>query len=574
MKKKLIAMVTALLVAAGIMTGCGAGGDNAADIIVKGTIYTADSDNSIATALAVKDGKFSYVGDESGIEELIGDNTQIIEMNDGELALPGFIDGHMQVGKSAGVTALYEADLSEGKSVEDYKSILEEFYRDNPDLEFVRARGWDNSKIPEGGLTAEMLDEITDSVPIVAMSSDAHAYWVNSKALELTGVDKNTADVKGGVIERNSKNGQPSGLFRDEAMSFVIKIIPDYTVDQYKKAILYCQKQLAGYGLTSYFETMVAGNSVGENLLPAYQELEEEGKLLMRVYAGVRIDPGEDVMDQLDNAKKIMDENKGGDFTVGTVKIFVDGVVEGKTALLLDNYSNDDHKGEPIWNQDDLNEVCRKADSLGLQVHMHAIGDGAVHSGVTACEFAIKQNGNNSLRHTIAHMQLAADEDIKKMGELGLTASANPYWFCKEPGWFEEVEVAYLGEERANKEYPMKALFDSGIVVNSASDYPVTVPPNPLNAIQMGATRTTLDGDKANILGSGQIVTVKQLIQSVTYNASYTFSDEDNSGSIAVGKDANLILLDKNIMEIKPEKIKDAEVYKTFYRGNLTFEAE
>lgn len=574
MKKKIAALAIVFsLAATGVMSGCSSGGD-AADTVIKGNVYTVDSENSVVQVVAIKDGKISYVGDEAGVEDMIGSGTEVIETEDHEMVMPGFIDGHMQVGKSAGVTELYEADLYDGSSVEDYQKTLKDFIAENPDLEFVRARGWSNSNVPDGGLNKAMLDAVSDEVPIVALSSDAHTYWVNSAALELTGVDQNTDEVKGGIIERDSQTNEPSGVFRDEAMSFVTEIIPDYTVEQYKDAIMHCQKELKQYGLTSYFETMVAGDSVGENLLPAYQELEDEGKLIMRVYAGVRIDPDENSLDDLDKAKALMEENAGGDFTIDAIKVFADGVVESKTALLLDDYDGDPgYQGDPIWEQEDLNAVCEKADQLGLQVHVHAIGDGAVHSIVTAYENAIEKNGENDNRRlTVAHFQVAEDSDLDKMGELGIVASANPYWFCKEPGWFEEIEVAYLGEERANNEYPMKALFDRGIVVNSSSDYPVTIPPNPLQAIQMGITRTTVDGDEANVLNADQCVGIADMLKSVTYNASYAFADEDNTGSLEVGKDANLIILGEDLTDIEPEQIADVQVLKTFYKGEQTFD--
>lgn len=572
MKKKILAGALILILTMTAFTGCGESGDNAAaDVVVKGTIYTGTEDGKTAQAAAIKDGKYVYVGDEEGAEAFTGDNTEILETGDG-LAMSSFMESHAH-GHQGGVGNLFEVNLYEDTSMKEYQETVREFVKENPDLEFVNGAGWINGYCPEGGPTAELLDEACKDIPVVLVSGDHHSYWVNSKALELTGVTKDTKDVKGGVIERDKK-GNPTGTFREKAGALVEAIIPEYSVEQYKEGILNYQNEAKSYGITAYFEPMVnlAG---GPNLLQAYNELDEAGELLLRVYGGYQILASGDPLKEAEKAAELAKESKGGDFELTTIKLLIDGVVEGKTAYLLDGYADDpDYKGEILWEQDQLNELCAKIDELGLQLHTHAIGDGAVKMTVDAYEYVQEQNGEKDRRTAITHLQIVRSEDIKRMADLHVIAAANPYWFCKEPGYFEELEVPYLGKERANKEYPMKDFYDAGITVTCASDYPVTVPAMPLAAIQTGVTRCDAEGNKETLLGGDQRVTVEQMIQAATINGAYENFAEETFGTVEEGKSADLILLDQDITKIDPTKIGSTKVLKTLLKGKTIYQAK
>jgi len=310
-------------------------------------------------------------------------------------------------------------------------------------------------------------------------------------------------------------------------------------------------------------------------LLQAYKELDEEGDLLIRAYGGYMILAGENALEEVDACKEVIEENAGGDFTVNSIKILADGVVEGKTAYLLEDYADTPgYKGEPLWQQDQLNEMFAKADSIGITVHSHAIGDAAVRMVIDACEYANTQNGDKGNRHAITHLQVVEPSDIVRMAELKMIASVDTYWFCKEPGYFYELEMPYLGEEKANREYPMKSFFDAGITVATASDFPVTVPSMPLAAIQTGVTRCDRFGDPTTLQNPAERVSVEQMIESCTINVAYQLFEEELYGSIEMGKSADLIILDQNILEIDPLKIGSTEVLRTLLKGETIFKAE
>lgn len=569
MKKRILAGVFALGLATAAFTGCGS--SDTADVVVKGNIYTGDKDGSVAQAAAVKDGKYQYVGDEEGVESYIGKDTQVIETGGG-MAMPSFMESHAH-GHQGGVGNLFEVNLYDDTSMEAYQKSIRAFVKEHPDMKFINGAGWINGYCPNGGPTTKLLDEACKDIPVVLVSGDHHSYWVNSKALEMTGVTKATKDVEGGVIERDAQ-GNPTGTFREKAGALVEAIIPEYSVEQYKEGILNYQNEVKGYGVTAYFEPMV--NLVeGSNLLKAYNQLDDEGKLVLRVYGGYKIVANNDPMKELEKAAKLAEESKGGDFEVTTIKLLIDGVIEGKTAYLLDGYADDPgYKGEILWKQDELNKVCAKADELGLQLHAHAIGDGAVQMSVNAYQYVQDKNGDKDRRAAITHLQVVNEKDIKRMADLNTIAVTNPYWFYKEPGYFQELELPYLGKDRANKEYPMKDFFDAGITVTAASDYPVTMPAVPLEAIQAAVTRCNLEGDKSTLLGAHQKVTVEQMIQAATRNGAFLNYAEDIYGTVERGKSADLIVLDQDITKIDAKKIGSVKVQKTLLKGKTIYEAK
>ncbi len=539
-----------------------------ADTVVIGNIYTVDAKGSTVQAVAIKDGRFTYVGDEGGVQKFIGKATEVIRL-DGGMAMPSFIDGHAH-GHEGGVAFLFQADLYGLESIDEYLAAVEEFIAEHPEMDFIQGQGWRNGYFENGTPTADILDKIDTDLPIALISEDHHSTWLNSKALSLLGDLSKIKDIEGGVVERDA-NGKPSGTFRELARVYLEDIIPKYTVEQYKEAILFYQDWMKEYGITTYWEPMVNLDG-GTNLIQAYNELDEAGELLIRVYGGYMIMDEPGYLEEVDVAKGLIESTKGGDFEVDAIKILVDGVVEGGTAYLHEDYAHmPGFRSAPLWDQERLNEMFAKADAMGITVHTHAIGDAATTMTVDACEYAFKKNGDMGNRHAITHLQVVDPADIKRMAELKMVASVNTFWFCKEPGYFYELEVPFLGEERANREYPLKSFFDLGIVAAGASDFPVTVPPMPLWAIQTGVTRMNPEGDPATLQNPTERATIEQMIAAFTINGAYQLFQEKNFGSIEVGKSADMIILDQDILKIEPTKIIDTTVLRTMLKGKTVF---
>ncbi|MEI0581473.1 amidohydrolase [Brachyspira pilosicoli] len=568
-KKTLLPII--LLIFSFIVSGCSKS-NNYADTVITGTIYTSEADKKIVSAVAVKDGVYQYVGDEEGVKAFIGDNTEVINLESG-MAMPSFFEAHAHTAKG-GLLKLYQVQLYSGKSVEDYANNIKDFYENNKNVTVLRGRGWNNGYVPLTGPTKDVLDSITAEIPIVMTSEDGHAVWVNSKAMEIAGVNAETPDVEGGVIERDPITKEPTGTFREKAADLITQKIPDFGVEEYKNAILAYQDEVLAYGITSVFEPGI--NTVGpsDNFFKALNELDKNNELKLNFFVGYSLYNTDNPKEKFDKISQLRKEVNGNKFKMTTLKIFADGVVEGKTAYLLDDYASDKgFRGYKLWEQDSLNDVYLNAQELGLQIHVHSIGDAAARQAIDAFEYLKNAAGETNKRHAITHLQLMDKDDIKRMGELNIVAVTNPYWFFKEKGYFYELEVPYLGEERANKEYPMKDLFDAGCVVSVASDYPVTISPKPLDAIQFASTRMNLDGEPDSLLGAEQIVSVEQMMDCATINGAYQNFAEDTLGSIKVGKKADFIILDKNILKIAPTDITKTKVLKTYSDGKLVYEA-
>ena len=554
-KKTLLPII--LLIFSFIVSGCSKS-NNYADTVITGTIYTSEADK--------------YVGDEEGVKAFIGDNTEVINLESG-MAMPSFFEAHAHTAKG-GLLKLYQVQLYSGKSVEDYANNIKDFYENNKNVTVLRGRGWNNGYVPLTGPTKDVLDSITAEIPIVMTSEDGHAVWVNSKAMEIAGVNAETPDVEGGVIERDPITKEPTGTFREKAADLITQKIPDFGVEEYKNAILAYQDEVLAYGITSVFEPGI--NTVGpsDNFFKALNELDKNNELKLNFFVGYSLYNTDNPKEKFDKISQLRKEVNGNKFKMTTLKIFADGVVEGKTAYLLDDYASDKgFRGYKLWEQDSLNDVYLNAQELGLQIHVHSIGDAAARQAIDAFEYLKNAAGETNKRHAITHLQLMDKDDIKRMGELNIVAVTNPYWFFKEKGYFYELEVPYLGEERANKEYPMKDLFDAGCVVSVASDYPVTISPKPLDAIQFASTRMNLDGEPDSLLGAEQIVSVEQMMDCATINGAYQNFAEDTLGSIKVGKKADFIILDKNILKIAPTDITKTKVLKTYSDGKLVYEA-
>ncbi|MFH1198037.1 MAG: amidohydrolase [bacterium] len=551
---------------AGLLIGCSSNKDNYADLVFKnGIIYTVDSLSSKAKAVAINDEKFIYVGSDAGVEKFIGERTKVIDLEN-KLVLPGFIDSHCHVISS--YRYFYEVNLYGLKTASEIQNKIKEYLAANPDVKYIKGRGWSNTNFPKTGPDKKIIDEIVNNIPVSFSSEDGHSKWVNSKTLKLAGITKETKNPEGGIIERDPVTGELKGTIRENATDLISKIFPDYTVDQLMTGIEAYQKMALAFGITTAHDAYLDSWS---NEIIAFQTLEKENKLSMRIRASLCVDPEKGV-EQIEALIKERERNKGELFQTNAVKLFVDGVVEGSTAYLKEPYKHlPNSRGELLWKVEKLNQVCAALDKNNFQIHVHSIGDAATSVTLDALAFSKAENGKRDGRNMITHIQLVSPEDILRFKELGVVAVPQPYWFAKDD-YYYNIQLPYLGHKRADEEYPMKSFFDSDVVVASSSDYPVTIPCNPLRAIQMGVTRTVIgETNPDEALWKEESATLNQMIRSFTINGAYANFLEKTSGSIEGGKYADLIVLDKNLFEIPAIEINSAKVLLTIFEGKKVF---
>ena len=426
--------------------------------------------------------------------------------------------------------------------------------------------------------TAQWLDRIESDKPVIIQSCDWHAYWVNSAALRAAHIDRNTASPAGGKIEREAA-GNPNGCLRETAMNLMIPIIPRLTLQQYKTAILAVQDMFLRLGITAYMD-MVLNFDASHEVFDAYAALDADNKLKMDVFGGYLIDSDDDPDAEIARACELRTQCASHRFKLTDIKIFVDGVVEGGTGFLLEPFETDtSYHGENRWadaeSQKRLQHVIEAANRAGFSVHFHTVGDAAVTVALDAL-YAVAQkqgtNFQNPARNALTHLQMVTPDQIMRLRLQNILAVVNPYWFYKESG-YHEVELHYLGAQRADREYPLRSLLDAGVRVSMASDYPITPDPNPLLGIQTGATRSNLAGDPDSQLDPNECATVEQLIRAATIDAAYQLKTERTMGSIEPHKTANFILLDRDITTCPPLDIAKARVVKTFVAGKCVYSA-
>ncbi len=555
----------AVLAAVGFFVACAPKQGPEADLVLKnGAIYTVDGARSRAEAVAIKDGIFLYVGTDSAVGRYIGQKTKVTDLG-GKLVLPGFIDAHCH--PSGAVEQFGSVALFGLRSVADYQKTVGEYIAAHPGLAVVRGGGWSNTVFGTNGPDKALLDKVVKDIPAALSSEDGHSTWVNTKTLELAGVTKDTRDPPGGVIERDPKTGEPSGTLRESAAGLVSKVIPDFTADEIARGLEEYQRMALGFGITTAHE---ASLDRGGNSLAAYKALEGEGKLRMRFRASLYADPEEGIA-QVAALEAERAKNTGPLFRTGAAKIFIDGVVEGSTAFLKEPYFHKPgFRGTPLWSPDALDAICVALDKAGFQLHFHVIGDAAAAEALDGIAAAAKANGPRDARPLLTHLQLVSPADILRFRDLGAVAVPQPFWFMKDD-YYRNIQVPYLGQARADAEYPMESFFKAGVPVASSSDYTVTIPCDPLQAIQIGMTRrspgTTGPDD---VLWPEERATLEQMIASFTIFGAYANFLEKETGSIEPGKSADLVVLDRDLFALAPDEIGKARVVLTLFAGRDT----
>ena len=539
-----------------------------ADRVIYGDFYTVDEKNPKAHAVAIADGKFIYVGDALGAKSFVGDGTKE-EFYDNGLILPGFVDGHAH-GNLGGSKMLLMCKLNDCKTLDAIRARLKDFIAKNPEMDKIQGMGWDDATFGTDGPTAAMIDDLTDK-PVAMIDYGHHSFWLNSAAMKIKNITKDTPDIADGVIVRDA-DGNPTGCLREGTSIYFNDLLYHFTVEEYKKALLAYQDVFLSIGVTMTFDPMVNYDYGSENVMEAYHQLDVEGKLKLRVHGGYQVFVDKNPVADVENAVKCREKFKGNRFAVDNIKILLDGVVESATAYLNEPYSNrnDGYRGLLRFDLDTLVATVKKAHDMNITVHIHTIGDGAIAEALNAFEKAGTSPDNRS---ALTHLQIVNPSDIDRMAKLGVIAVANPYWFVKEPDYHTKLSVPYLGKERAENQYPLKSFFDKGVVVTQATDYPVTADLRPTNGIQTAVIRQ-IPGEPETLMNPSERVTVEQMIKAATLNGAYQFKCENTLGSITVGKKADMVVLDSDITACAPEHINDAKILRTMIGGEWVYANE
>jgi predicted amidohydrolase YtcJ len=536
-----------------------------ADLVITGAdVYTVDAARSWSDAVAVRGDRIVAVG-AAAVSELIGPRTRVIQA-DGGMVLPGFQDAHVHA-PFAGRNRL-NVDLEGLVGRQAYLERIAAFAAAHPELPWIVGGGWAMEYFPGGTPRKEDLDAIVPDRPVFLFNRDVHGAWVNSAALEAAGITKDTPDPADGRIERDPRTGEPTGtLHEGAAYSFNERHVPAPSREDWEAAILNAQAHLHALGITGWQDAWVTPAT-----LEAYRSLDEAGRLTARVVGALWWDRHR----ELDQIPEFLAQRERGTarFRPTTVKIMTDGVMENHTGALLEPYcdgcgGHTDNHGLTYVERDLLAAAVTELDRLGFQTHMHAIGDRAVRNALDAVQAARAANGPSDRRHHIAHLQLVQPEDVPRFRELGVTANCQAYWAQMEPQ-MEELTLPFLGRDRADLQYPFGDLMRSGATLAMGSDWAVTTA-NPLEEIEVAVTRIDPENrDNAPFLPE-QALPLPVALAAFTAGSAYVNHD-DEAGTIAPGRRADLVVLDRNLFARDAGPVGDAHVKFTIAAGSVVFE--
>jgi len=532
-------------------------------VLTHGAIWTATPERPWAEAIAVREGHIVYVGDDGGVTRYIGSETRVVDLT-GRMVLPGFHDTHAH--PLSGGLELGECNLYDANTVEETEGIIRAYATAHPERPWIKGNGWQLPVFPGGNPQKAILDHIVPDRPALLYAADGHSAWVNSKALALAGITRDTKDPVNGRIERDARTGEPSGTLRESAIDLVASKLPEYTTEERIGAVRRALAEANRLGITS-----ITDADAGPEYLEAYAALDRKGELTARVTAAIHSESGTPVEQEAARLRGIRKEYRSGNrLLVSAVKIYADGVIEARTAALLAPYlDRPGNRGPLNYEPDDLAARIAAFDRDGFQIHVHAIGDRAIRVTLDALAHAHEVNGPRDARPIIAHLELFDPADIPRFRELGVIASVQPYWALPDD-YITELTIPALGPARSRWIYPIASLMTSGAIVAAGSDWTVSSL-NPLDAIQVAITRQVPDSPNGPVLNAEERVDLPRMLQAYTINGAYATRLERETGSLVAGKAADLVVLDHNLFALPPTAIHTARVLLTMLDGQAVW---
>jgi predicted amidohydrolase YtcJ len=548
--------------------------DDDADLaFVGGAVYTVDAARRWAQAVAVRGGRIVAVGTDHEIGALVGARTGIVRLQ-GRMLLPGFQDAHAHP-PSSGLETL-QCNLSKAYRLDAYERIIADYAAAHPDREWIVGGGWSMDVFPGGNPSKEILDRLVPDRPVFLPSRDGHSAWVNSKALELGGVTKDTADPADGWIVRTPE-GEPAGTLHEGAMRLIDQRVPMETTEDWIAGLRVAQSYLHSLGITAWQDANV-GIHAGYRTFESQLAFAASGELTARVIGALWWDRHRG-MEQIEELLAARERGVVGRFAATSVKIIQDGVIENFTAGVLEPYLDaegrpTDNRGKSFVDPEELKAVITRLDAEGFQVHIHAIGERAVREALDAFEAARGANGMNDHRHHIAHIQVIHPQDLPRFRELGVVANGQPLWAVLE-GQMIHLTIPFLGPERSSWQYPFGSLVRSGAVLAFGSDWSVSSP-DPLLQIHVAVNRRAprtyaYGGESGEVFLPEERIDLPTAIAAFTINAAYVNHLDDVTGSIEVGKYADLAVVSRNLFERPVDELFDAKVEQTFVQGERVF---
>ena len=528
-------------------------------MFLNGKILTMDPKASEVSAFGIIGDRFCAVGSEAEVRKTFDEKASVKDLG-GRIVIPGIIESHNHMSDYAMTLAEADCYTPPNRTIEELIACVKDKSDNAAPGSWVKGWGYDDTLIAEKRhLTRDDLDMASTRNPIFISHISGHLAYVNSRALEIAGVDQETPQPEGGEIHKDEK-GIPTGLFKEDAQLLIAKHIPPYNVSKIKGLLQKAIKHYHRSGITSIHDAAIGYYGGGSEVIQAYRELESEGKLQLRVYLTI--------VEEL--YRRIIELGPGNGFgsdylRLGSVKLFQDGSIQALTAALMKPYhEKKDFRGDLIMAQEALDELVEKYHRAGLQIAIHANGDRAIESALQAIEKACVSCSRKDHRHLIIHCQLATQDHIRRMKRSGVIPSYFPNHVYY---WGDRHVSLFLGPERARRIDPLGSSVDERLMFSLHSDLPVT-PVDPLFSMSCAVNRVTRDGE---VLGAEERIDPLEALKAYTINAAYCSFEEHLKGSIEVGKLADFTVLSDNPLTVPREAIKDIQVEATVIGGRMVY---
>jgi predicted amidohydrolase YtcJ len=523
-----------------------------------GQIYTVNESQEWAEAMLVRDGVILAIGTESEVANQASENAEIIDLEN-KMVMPGIHDVHLHPLEAASDNFQFILNETE-TDPENYASDIQQALNNNPSAEWILGWGFDIYTVFDATREPiEILDDISTTKPIAVMELTSHSIWVNSKALELAGINENSANPTGGIIMKDD-NGFPNGLLIDNAGNLIIDLaiasIPNNEQNDYDGLVNFALPELAKNGITSICDARTYWK---RNHHLTWQQVEDEGKLTVRANLGLWLYPTEDDASQISTIQSLYSNDPNSFLKINQIKLYSDGIIINTTAAMEDDYLFDifnlpTNNGLNYVTQSRISQYISALEPTGFDFHIHAIGNRGVNEALNA----IEQSSNGNGRHRLTHVEYVLPSDYPRFNQLNVTADAQVAGdFTQPANWHENDE--FIGADLNNANVPIKSLQQANARVTLSSDWDVSSL-NPFIGLQNAVTRAP------------QELSLADAIKAYTINPAYVMRQESKVGTLEVGKEADFIVLSQNLFDIQPNQINQTVVLETYLKGELIYE--
>ncbi len=534
-------------------------------VYTNGRIYTVEGDTEWAEAVAIKDGKFIVVGSADDAAAVTGDATEVIDL-EGRFVMPGLIDPHTHMFEDYH-NKNFAFGIEDNSSMESILAAVAAHVEANPGDGWITGGSFPAGLFPNDSPPKEALDEVVPDRPICIADQSAHAWWCNSRALEIAGIIGDAELRDGSIVDRDD-DGNVAGTVREHAIGHMRQFIPPIPQDEWEAVGRGFIGWLNSMGITSV--QLAAGN---EAHLKAATKIEADGDLSVRL--AVALNYGYfDSPETLDEEYAFIQRSsayKTEFVDPGYTKIFLDGVPTSRTGWLVEPYLGDDEfYSKGYYDADDLNRIYTDFTEKGIAVMAHATGSRSVREVLNAIESAQAAHPNSSVRHHITHNGVVHADDVGRYAEMGITADLAPIFPI--PPFLADAAALELGRERVNNYTNPRAILDAGGEIAIGSDWSVS-PIDPWNRLAFVVTRQDANNPDWGVMTAENALTVAEAIRAYTWGPAHAINKEKETGSIEVGKYADMIVLDRNLFEIDPIEIAGTQVLTTVFAGKEVYEA-